>query len=83
MNGSNHTLGICIRAVIKIKNFNHGMFSDGGVIKHGVLQGYISGPLLFLFYINNLSKITYRKSKPVLFADETSIIFTNCNLKRF
>jgi hypothetical protein len=32
---------------------------------------------LFLIYINDLPNIIINKSKPVLFADDTSIIFTN------
>ena len=39
MNGSNHTLVIYIGMVIKITNFDHDIFSDWVVIKHGVPQG--------------------------------------------
>jgi hypothetical protein len=51
--------------------------SDWGTIKDGVPQGSILGPLLFLFYINDLSKIIKHNSKPILFADDTSLIITN------
>jgi hypothetical protein len=50
---------------------------DWGKIKHGVPQGSILGPLLFLFYINDLSKIIKHNCKPILFADDTSLIITN------
>jgi hypothetical protein len=48
-----------------------------GKINRGVPQGSILGPLLFLLYINNLLKIVQYISKPSLFGDDTSLIFSN------
>ena len=36
-------------------------------------------PLLFLIYINDLSKSVCDKSRPILFADVTSCIIANCD----
>lgn len=66
------------RVVIGNK-FDSRSFSEWEVIKCGVPQGSILGPLFFLFYINDLPSISNKKNKTVLFADDTSIIITDVN----
>ena len=69
----------CQRVLITNNVLNWSYFSTWEEIKHGVLQGSILGPLLFLLYVNDLPKAIKDKSLPILFADDTSILITSPN----
>jgi len=51
-------------------------------VKHGVPQGSVLGPLLFLIYINDLSLTISKLANPI-YADDTSIIISNTNPEEF
>jgi len=70
------------RVIIK-NNYSKNCLSDWRKVKQGVPQGSILGPLFFLLYINDLPGIIRDISKPTIFADDTSIIFTHSNYVNF
>jgi hypothetical protein len=66
------------RTVIINNNFKYN--SDWQKVKQGVPQGSILGPMLFLLYINDLPYLINKISKPILYADDTTILCSNSNL---
>jgi hypothetical protein len=74
---------IDIRVLINYSSSNPTTFSEWGKIRHDVPQGSILGPLFSLIYINDFPNIIVDPLKPILFADDTSIIITNPSLTKF
>ena len=50
--------------------------SSSKIVEHGVPQGSILGPILFLLYINDLP-LNITQAKVILFADDTNLIFNS------
>ena len=70
------------RISMKDSKFNK-VYSKWEHVKHGVPQGSVLCPLLFLIYINDFSSIISKIANQVLFADDTSIIMSNTNPEDF
>jgi hypothetical protein len=64
------------RAALKDKT-NTVNYSNWELVKHGVPQGSILGPLFFLLYINYLPTVIPGSAKLVLYADDTSFIINH------
>ena len=59
--------------------FTNGVLSDKAILRCGVSQGSILGPLLFLIYINYLSTIADFATVR-MYADDTNMTFTACSI---
>jgi len=70
------------RTVIK-DMWNNKLSSDWEPVKHGIPQGSILGPMLFLIYINDLARSISKLANTILFADDTSIIISSSNQENF
>jgi len=70
------------RVVIK-DTTNNPTYSDWKLVKHGVPQDAILSALLLLLYINDLPLAIGKNARPILYADDTSIIIVNPNPSPF
>jgi hypothetical protein len=66
-----------------ITNKSKRYYSKWELIRFGIPQGSILGPLFFIMYINDLPKTIAGLANPVLFADDTSMIISKSNPKEF
>jgi hypothetical protein len=65
--------------ILKDKVSSQNITSNWSKIKHGVPQGSVLGPLLFLLYIKDFLSAINKLSTPILFADDASLVITDRN----
>ena len=53
----------------------NGIFSDCKILNHGVPQGTVLAPLIFLLYVNDFSSNISTTQKVIQFAEDTGIFF--------
>ena len=70
------------RVEVKSSIAAHISSSDWGIVKEGVLQGSILGPVLFLVYRNDVPLRINSPSEPI-FADDTSVIISSKHFEEF
>jgi hypothetical protein len=66
-----------MRVLISSTDSSYTVSSSWDIVRHGVPQGSILGPLFF--YINDLPSIFNNSVKVVLFADDTSLVISSDN----